>query len=190
MHTLCLSSANELYSWGVNDEAALGRPAGGEPWSKSSHQGEMQESDVPCAVSMPKGTGTMTALSAGDSHSAVLTATGQVYVWGTFRDDAGVMGFSASCRFAVCPFPCRNVPLSDVFVPVSALPGAALPLVGSLPAHCAPLCSAMTCRLAVAWPLCRVLLLCVFPLHYGPSGSPRHRAARRRRFAQLCLVCS
>jgi regulator of chromosome condensation len=50
---------------------------------------------------MPKTAGALAALSAGDSHSAALTCKGEVYAWGTFRDDAGVMGFSSSDRFAV-----------------------------------------------------------------------------------------
>ena len=101
MHTLCIATGNTLYSWGVNDECALGRPAGGEPWGKSGHKGAMQASDEPLPVQMPKAAASVTDCSAGDSHSAALTATGQVFAWGTFRDDAGVMGFSTTDRFAV-----------------------------------------------------------------------------------------
>jgi alpha-tubulin suppressor-like RCC1 family protein len=97
MHTLCVATGNKLYSWGVNDEAALGRNAGGEPWSN----GNPQASDVPGAVQMPAEAGTVVSVSAGDSHSAALTADGNVYAWGTFRDEAGVMGFSAQDKFAV-----------------------------------------------------------------------------------------
>ena len=110
MHTLCLATNGTLYSWGVNDEAALGRPAGGEPWA--SFKGTMQLSDVPGVVEMPDGASNLTAMSAGDSHSAALDSEGRVYAWGTFRDDAGVMGFSTVHRFAVRPsWPLRRVPL-------------------------------------------------------------------------------
>jgi regulator of chromosome condensation len=101
MHTLCISSSGCLFSWGVNDEAALGRPAGGEAWSRANYKGPVQPSDTPGLVKMPKDATKCCLLSAGDSHSAVATETGHVYVWGTFRDDAGVMGFSSHERFAV-----------------------------------------------------------------------------------------
>jgi regulator of chromosome condensation len=101
MHTLCLATGNSLFSWGVNDEAALGRPAGGERWSKAGHSNESEASDVPGLVRMPTAAGEVVTISAGDSHSAALTNTGHVYAWGTFRGDAGVMGFSAAERFAV-----------------------------------------------------------------------------------------
>jgi regulator of chromosome condensation len=101
MHTLALSAKFSLYSWGVNDEAALGRPAGGEAWCRSRYSGPIQQSDTPGLVEMPKDASKCCLLSAGDSHSAVATATGHVYVWGTFRDESGVMGFSPRERFAV-----------------------------------------------------------------------------------------
>lgn len=101
MHTLCLATNNHLYSWGVNDEAALGRNAGGEPWSKSELPDAQKPSDQPHAVTIPVSAGSMVAVTAGDSHSTALTSRGQVLAWGTFRDDAGVMGFSASDRFMV-----------------------------------------------------------------------------------------
>lgn len=37
-------------------------------------------------------------VSAGDSHTAALTETGQVYLWGTFR-----------VRFALCPLNLRSI---------------------------------------------------------------------------------
>jgi hypothetical protein len=50
---------------------------------------------------MPAGSAKVIMLSAGDSHTAALTAMGEVYVWGTFRDSGGVMGFSEDLKFSV-----------------------------------------------------------------------------------------
>ena len=101
MHTLCLATNNNLYSWGVNDEAALGRNAGGEPWSKSKLADALEVSDEPRKVKMPESAGTIVAVTAGDSHSTALTSIGQILAWGTYRDDAGVMGFSETDKFSV-----------------------------------------------------------------------------------------
>ena len=34
MHTVALAEGNKVYSWGVNDEGALGRNTGGEIWKE------------------------------------------------------------------------------------------------------------------------------------------------------------
>lgn len=42
-------------------------------------------------------------LSAGDSHTAALSALGDVWAWGTFRDASGVYGFALDTRIALRP---------------------------------------------------------------------------------------
>ena len=39
----------------------------------------------------------------GDSHSAVLTSTGAIWGWGTFRDAGGVYSFQPGVRIALLP---------------------------------------------------------------------------------------
>lgn len=80
MHSLCLTKTGVIYSFGCNDEGALGRD--------SSEEG----SDfVPKSIELP---GKCVKISAGDSHSACLLADGRVFAWGSFRDSHGNMGLT------------------------------------------------------------------------------------------------
>ena len=61
-----------MYTWGCNDEGALGRAVKeGEEFSPGCVQGLDDMMVV--------------QLSAGDSHTAALTSSGEVYCWGVFR---------------------------------------------------------------------------------------------------------
>ena len=64
MHTLALSDSGDVFSWGVNDEGALGRSA-----SKYSAGSESN----PNRVQLPSGV-TVSGISAGDSHSLALSS--------------------------------------------------------------------------------------------------------------------
>lgn len=48
-------------------------------------------------------------VTAGDSHTCVLTALGAVWAWGTYRDASGVMGFGPHTRIQVRPL-CARLP--------------------------------------------------------------------------------
>jgi regulator of chromosome condensation len=75
LHTLCLGTNGVPYSFGLNDEGALGRIT-------------LEEDDtfVPGKIDIKE---RIVQVSAGDSHSAALTSSGDVYVWGLFRDSNG-----------------------------------------------------------------------------------------------------
>jgi len=81
IHTCCYSEDNELYTFGCNDESALGR-------STAEEDSEF----IPALVGGPLLRKKICQISAGDSHTAVLTIEGQVYLWGNFRDGHGSMG--------------------------------------------------------------------------------------------------
>lgn len=76
LHTLALSRSGHVFSWGCNDEKALGHSA--QEFSVSRVHGLDEESVV--------------QITCGDSISAALTAEGKIYTWGTFRDSKGVIG--------------------------------------------------------------------------------------------------
>ncbi|KAH8415529.1 hypothetical protein KR222_002458, partial [Zaprionus bogoriensis] len=80
MHCLVLTDTGDVYSFGCNDEGALGRD--------TSEEGTETE---PARIELP---GKALCISAGDSHSACLLEDGRVYAWGSFRDSHGNMGLT------------------------------------------------------------------------------------------------
>lgn len=86
MHTVALDSDGKVWSFGCNDEGALGRAAAGE-----REEGAARALRLPAAAAR---------LAAGDSHSAALLADGSVYIWGSFRDSHGSMGLVVRGREA------------------------------------------------------------------------------------------
>ena len=76
---------------GCNDEGSLGRHI----------EDEEEETFVPGLVILPS---KVKQISAGDSHTVVLTEEGQVYYWGTFRDSSGSFGLTPNGQI-------RNLPV-------------------------------------------------------------------------------
>lgn len=76
LHSLALTSVGEVYSWGCNDEKALGHGAPEYTVAKVEGLEGVR----------------ITQVAAGDSISAALSEEGRVYTWGTFRDSKGVLG--------------------------------------------------------------------------------------------------
>lgn len=96
MHCVALSYDNKLYTWGVNDNGALGRDTSKDPKETEDAESDSDSDDddiglnakesTPAAIpskSFPEGT-KFAQVVAGGSHSFVLTTTGLVYGWGTF----------------------------------------------------------------------------------------------------------
>ncbi|GAB4814630.1 hypothetical protein N2152v2_001676 [Parachlorella kessleri] len=104
MHTAVLTAVGEIYTWGVNDEGALGRETAGELWEKSGEgSGNPSDPYVPGLVTLPDSAGRIVQISAGDSHTVALTELGAVWGWGTYRDSSGVMGFGPHTRMQLTP---------------------------------------------------------------------------------------
>ena len=74
LHTGALTLDGRLFTWGCNDDEALGRQ--GEESSPALVEGGLLGKRV-------------TMVTAGDSHMAALTSEGQVYAWGTYKDSNG-----------------------------------------------------------------------------------------------------
>ncbi|NXJ71359.1 RCC1 protein, partial [Rostratula benghalensis] len=89
MHTVCLSQAGKIYTFGCNDEGALGRDTSAEGSETTPGLVELQEKVV--------------QVSAGDSHTAALTEDGRVFVWGSFRDNNGVIGLLEPMKTSSLP---------------------------------------------------------------------------------------
>ncbi|CAH0598770.1 unnamed protein product [Chrysodeixis includens] len=99
MHTIALDSSGKVWTFGCNDEGALGRATSGD-----SDEGS------PRTVALP---GKAVAIAAGDSHSAALLHNGDVYAWGAFRDSHGSMGLVVRGRAgAACAAP-ERVPVPE-----------------------------------------------------------------------------
>lgn len=71
MHSLCLESNGSIWSFGCNDEGALGRDTTVEG-----------SEAIPTTIDLP---GKVVRISAGDSHSACLLDDGRAFAWGSFR---------------------------------------------------------------------------------------------------------
>ncbi|KAJ7304250.1 hypothetical protein JRQ81_011789 [Phrynocephalus forsythii] len=84
VHTVCLSETGKVYTFGCNDEGALGRD--------TSEEGS---DSVPGLVDLKE---KVVQVSAGDSHTAALTEDGRVFIWGAFRDENGVIGLLAPLK--------------------------------------------------------------------------------------------
>ncbi|KAJ2765906.1 hypothetical protein IWQ56_003916 [Coemansia nantahalensis] len=80
LHTMALAEDGRLYSWGCNDQKALGRD--GDEFTAAAVQGldGVRIARVACS----------------DSATFALGENGHVYAWGTFRSAEGIMGFSAA----------------------------------------------------------------------------------------------
>uniref|UniRef100_A0A2K6U258 RCC1-like domain-containing protein n=1 Tax=Saimiri boliviensis boliviensis TaxID=39432 RepID=A0A2K6U258_SAIBB len=86
MRTECLSKSDQVYSFGCNDEGVLGRDTSVEGSEMVPGKVELQEK-----------------VSAGDSHTAALTQDGRVFLWGSFRDNNGVIGLLEPMKKSFVP---------------------------------------------------------------------------------------
>jgi regulator of chromosome condensation len=99
MHVVALTKDNKIYTWGVNDDGALGRdttwdaPMKAADGSDSDSDSDDDDSGLNPLESTPTAilaanfqgaTPTWVQVAATDSASFALNATGDVYGWGTF----------------------------------------------------------------------------------------------------------
>lgn len=102
MHNLAIiNKGREVLSWGCNDEGTLGRPI---KYQDTSHIWKNAVAPPGDQTLMgPKAPGLVWNLphdtpirqvSAGGSHSAAITQSGDCYCWGCYRDQTGNIGFA------------------------------------------------------------------------------------------------
>ncbi|OKO99090.1 Protein pim1 [Penicillium subrubescens] len=119
MHCLALTHDNKIFTWGVNDQGALGRDTTWDGGYKEIKENAGSDSDsededdsglnpresTPTAIpssEFPEET-VFVAVAAADSASFALTDDGQVYGWGTFRSNDGILGFDPEHRVQTTP---------------------------------------------------------------------------------------
>lgn len=82
MHNVILTNEGEVYTFGINDEHQLGR---------NTNDDEAETLYLPAKVDIRE---KVVQITAGEMHTAVLTETGKVFAWGTFRDNCGQIGLT------------------------------------------------------------------------------------------------
>lgn len=80
IHAVILCDKNELYSWGVNDDDALGRETG------------TIEEELPDIVHFKQD---IIDISAGACHTALVTKSHRLFACGTFKSEGGVFGIAS-----------------------------------------------------------------------------------------------
>ena len=128
-HSVVVSAdGSKVYTFGVNDEAALGRDTGindngfaagpdGNP--SDPDKTELVDEETAAAIPSPVALNeTIVKVTAGDSHTAALTSSGKVYLWGCFRAQTGKVGLQSHSAPAlvqrpVLGFP-EDQPVSDI----------------------------------------------------------------------------
>ncbi|EGW29988.1 pheromone response pathway [Spathaspora passalidarum NRRL Y-27907] len=104
MHTLAVDGKSRIWSWGGNDSGVLGRDTskakevlkdmdGGDS-DDDDEDGDLNEAEsTPGLVENLPHDSQIVQVAATDNLSAVLFANGDVYAWGCFRCNEGLLGF-------------------------------------------------------------------------------------------------
>lgn len=120
MHVLSLDSNNSVWSWGTNDSKVLGRntskakenlKAIDDGAASDDEDGDLNELEsTPGRVeNLPKTDSKIVQLAATDNLSAILYQNGDVYTWGTFRSNEGLLGFSKTTEYQEKPLKQKNL---------------------------------------------------------------------------------
>ncbi|EIW68398.1 hypothetical protein TREMEDRAFT_32149 [Tremella mesenterica DSM 1558] len=96
MHTLAIDEAGRVRSWGINDNAALGRITTDvkDPNDPESVIPNEDLETYPFVVeSLEKEGFRAVQVAAGDSVSVAVSDKGELRAWGSFRSNDGILGF-------------------------------------------------------------------------------------------------
>ncbi|PWN38141.1 RCC1/BLIP-II [Meira miltonrushii] len=137
MHTLAIDSTGRIFSWGINDNACLGRETSRDPNVETE---ELETQPLPVEGLSPTGQGILggeasagggtegavehfraTRVAAGDSVSVALSDRGELRVWGSFRSNDGLLGFDGTIGSAKLQYKPVSLPalIKHSFVQVS-----------------------------------------------------------------------
>ena len=115
LHNLVITSApakGAVLAWGCNDDHALGHEK--DEWLPTPVDGPLGKGH---SAELPGG---VVQIACGASHSIALSATGDVYSWGTYRDASGVIGFSESMEAATRPHHLSSLPKGTQVMQIAA----------------------------------------------------------------------
>ncbi|WVF67604.1 hypothetical protein IAT40_002362 [Kwoniella sp. CBS 6097] len=113
MHTLAIDEAGRVRSWGINDNAALGRKTSDvpDPANPGSVIPNEDLETLPLVVeSLEKEGFRAVQVAAGDSVSIALSDKGELRAWGSFRSNEGVLGFDGVAGHPVFQFTPISLP--------------------------------------------------------------------------------
>lgn len=114
MHVLALDKSNNLWSWGTNDSGVLGRDTTSQGDKNlrdidsvkddDDEDGDLNEAEsTPGKVEGLPEEDKIVKIAASDNLSVVLLESGQVWAWGTFRNNEGILGFSKDVKIQKTP---------------------------------------------------------------------------------------
>ncbi|GAA6054061.1 hypothetical protein JCM3770_001346 [Rhodotorula araucariae] len=117
MHTLAVNGDGKVWTWGANDNAALGRITLNIPDTDNeeleSVPMRVEDQDNSTVDSKHSGRPAhpfdVVRVAAGDSHSVALDVRGDVKAWGAFRNGQGLLGFSATTLHQFKPTALANL---------------------------------------------------------------------------------
>lgn len=116
MHVAAITHDNKILTWGVNDQGALGRDTTWDGGLRDMDAADDEDDDEDDTGMNPNEStpgevlpeffapgSKFVQIVASDSATFVLTETGRVYGWGTFRSSDGILGFSENVHVQTRP---------------------------------------------------------------------------------------
>ncbi|CAG7849420.1 Guanine nucleotide exchange factor SRM1 AltName: Full=Pheromone response pathway component SRM1; AltName: Full=Pre-mRNA-processing protein 20; AltName: Full=Regulator of chromosome condensation; AltName: Full=Suppressor of receptor mutations 1; AltName: Full=mRNA transport protein 1 [Serendipita indica DSM 11827] len=97
MHSLMLDEQGKVWSWGVNDDSALGRQTEGVKDADGNPVDQEELSATPHVIdALVEQKFRAVVVVAGDCTGAALSDKGELRIWGTFRSPEGQKAFSST----------------------------------------------------------------------------------------------
>ncbi|CAF1207095.1 unnamed protein product [Didymodactylos carnosus] len=116
MHSAVLTDKNQIYSFGCNDEKALGHTENDD--EDSDDESEVKFGSVDFTKIITNKNEQIIQVVAGDSHTMILTNVGKVYGWGTFRSSTnGPFGLITKNKIESEPV---EIPLPEKIIKIAS----------------------------------------------------------------------
>ena len=126
LHNACITSNGAVYTWGCNDDNALGRTGTADDdtaeWLPAPVDGVLGKgiTSTNHSISDSVESERVVQIHAGASHTIALTSNGSVYTFGTYRDANGVLGFTTTMNTATTPYYMQSLSESNYIIQIAA----------------------------------------------------------------------